>query len=186
MRARILKAVKWFLLIWGGVSFAVAIGLAVYFPSWFGAQTHEKIDSASPHDVRYVLDECHFGGKHIERVVHSYIGAHGPLNGGYIDAFAIKLSQLDETDFVPKKDHPNEHWYRGDQLPPVLDAAVKLVGQWHDQFPWLPSETELRGSDVHIYPVDFSGCCGSVEPTMTTLVIVRKADNMMFHFRDRP
>ena len=186
MISRIRKYVKWFLLIWGGISFAATVGLAVYLPFWVKGLTHDKIDSASPQNVRYVLAECHLGGKQIERVVHSHIGAKGPLNGGYIDAFAIKISQVDEVDFVPKKENPNEHWYRGDQLPPVLDAAVKLVAQWHNEFPWLPSETELRSSDVHVYPVDFYGCCGSVEPTMATLVFVRKADNMMFYFRYRP
>ena len=186
MRTGILKFVKWFLLIWGGLSFTATIALSIYGVYWFRVATLDKIDSASPHDVRYVLDECHLGGKQIERVVHSYIGAHGPLNGGYIDAFAIKISHVDEADFVPKKDHLNEHWYRGDQLPPVLDAAVRLVDQWHDQFPWLPTKTELRSSDVHVYPVDFYGCCGSVDPTMATLVFVRKTDNMMFYFNDRP
>lgn len=186
MRARILKFVKWFLLVWGGFSFVATIALGIYIVCWLRVSIHDKVDSASPHDVRYVLDGCHFSSKQVEQVVHSHIGSRGFLNGGYIDAFAIKISHVDEADFNPKRDAPNEHWFRGDQLPPVLDAAVRLVTGWHNEFPWFPTDAELRSSDVHVYPIDFYGCCGSVEPTMATLVFVRKTDNMMFYFNYRP
>ncbi len=188
MKSRLLKFVKWFLLIWGGFSFVATLALGIYVVCWLRVltSTHDKIDSASPHDVRYVLEGCHLGDKRIEKVVHSNIGSRGFLNGGYIDAFAIKISDVVETDFTPKPNAPNEHWFRGDQLPPVLDAAVKLVSEWHNEFPWFPTDAELRSSDVHVYPIEFYGCCGRVEPTQATLVFVRKADNMMFYFRDRP
>ena len=185
MKARIFKFVKWFLLIWGGISFVAAVYIAIWFGR-FVLPNPAKIDSASPHDVSYVLDGCHFGGKQIERVVHSYIGSHGLLDGGDADAFAIKISNIDEADFVPKKDQPNEHWFRGDQLPPVLDAAVKLVSEWHNEFPWFPTDAELRSSDVHVYPIEFYGCCGRVEPTQATLVFVRKTDRMLFYLNYKP
>lgn len=186
MRSRILKFVKWFLLIWGGVSFAATIAVGVYIVFWIGVPTHDKIDSASPHDVRHVLDGCHFSSKQIERVVHSHTGSRGLLNGGYIDAFAIKISHVDEADFISKPDAPNEHWFRGDQLPTVLDAAVKLVAEWHHEFPWFPTGTELRSPDVYVYPMEFYCCCGNVDPASATLVFVRKTDNMMFYFNCRP
>jgi|SRR6185312_11836878 len=188
MKARILKVVKWFLLIWGGFSFAAAIGLVVYVAFWIRLRvpTHEKIDSASPNDVRYVVNGCHFGEKQIEQVVHSYIGPRGFLNGGYVDAFAIKISNVNDVDFISRPEAPNEHWFRGDHLPETLDAAVTLVANWHDQFAWFPTGAELRSPDVYVYPTEFYGCCGSVEPTMATIIFVRKADNIMFYFNYKP
>lgn len=186
MRARILKGIQWFLLIWGGFSLVATVALAIYLITWFGAPTRDKIDSASPHDVRYVLEGCHLRDKQIEQVVHSYISSRGLLNGGIIDVFAIKISHVDESDFNTKPDAPNEHWFRGDNLPAILDAAVKLAAGWHNQFPWFPTEAELRSSEVYVYPMEINCCCGSVEPTMATLVFIRKSDNMLFYLSDKP
>jgi hypothetical protein len=99
---------------------------------------------------------------------------------------AFKISHVDEADFTPKPDAPNEHWFRGDQLPPVLDAALKLVTEWHNEIPWFPTGAELESSDVHVYPMDFYCCCGSVEPTMARLVFVRMTDKMVFYFDYKP
>jgi len=185
MKARIGHAVKWFLLIWGCISLIATICLAVYIASWFRVPGSDKIDSASAHDVRYVLDGCHFGDKHIEHVVHSFVSSRGLLNGGILDAFAIKISSVAESDFVPKQSTPNEHWFRGDNLPPVVDSALKFATGWRNKFPWLPTETELRSSNVYVFPMNINFCCGSVEPTMATLVFVRKSDNMLFYLDDR-
>jgi len=179
------KFVKWVLLIWGGVSLAACIAFGIFVVYHFNVVGPDKNDLASPHDVRYVLDGCHLGGKQIEQVVHSHISSRG-FTGDYLDAFAFKISHVDDADFNPKPDTPNSHWFRGDQLPPVLDAAVKLVTECHNMIPWFPTGEELRSSDVHVYPMDFYGCCGNVEPTMARLVFVRGTDNMVFYFDFKP
>jgi hypothetical protein len=99
---------------------------------------------------------------------------------------AFRISDVAEADFTPMAQAPNEHWFRGDQLPPVLDAAVRLVTEWHGEIPWFPTSAELKSSDVHVYPMDLYCCCGSVEPTMARLVFVRKADRMVFYFGCHP
>jgi hypothetical protein len=137
-------------------------------------------------DARYVLEGCHLSGKQVEQTLHSHIGARGLLNGGYIDALAFRLSDVAEADFTPPSETPHEHWFRGDQLPPVLDAAVRLVTHSHDMVPWFPTASELKSSDVHVYPMDLYCCCGSVEPTAARLVFVRKADRMVFYFGCHP
>jgi hypothetical protein len=101
-------------------------------------------------DPRYVLDACHFSGKQVDQVLHSHIGSRGLLNGGYIDALAFRISDVAEADFTPTSETPNEHWFRGDQLPSVLDAAVRLVTEWHSEIPWFPTGAELKSSDVHV------------------------------------
>jgi len=179
------KYVKQVLLIWGGVSLAACIALGIFTIYHFGMMRSDKNDTASPHDVRYVLDGCHFGGKQIEQVVHSHISSRG-FKGDYLDAFAFKISQVDDTDFTPRPDTPNSHWFRGDQLPPVLDAAVQLVTECHDMISWFPTGEELRCSDVYVYPMDFYCCCGSVDPTMARLVFVRRTDNVVFYFDFKP
>ena len=185
MRIRILKFVKWLLLIWGGFSLAASIVLGIYLVYHFKVTSHDRNDSASPQDVRYVLEGCHFGSKKIEQVVHSHISSRG-FTGEYLDAFSIKTSPVEETDFAPKQKTPNEHWFRGDQLPPVLDAALELVTKWHNDIPWFPTGAELKSSDIYVYPVDFYACCGNVEPTMARQVFVRKTDNMVFYFDYKP
>lgn len=137
-------------------------------------------------DARYVLDACHFGGKQVNQALHSHIGSRGLLNGGYIDALAFRISDVTEADFTPTAEAPNEHWFRGDQLPPVLDAAVRLVTEWHSEIPWFPVGAELKSSDIHVYPIDFYCCCGGVDPTAARLVFIRKTDRMVFYFGCQP
>jgi len=39
--------------------------------------------------------------------------------------------------------------------------------------------------EIRKYPMEINCCCGSVDPTMATLVFVRKSDNMLFYLSDR-
>ena len=179
MRARIIKNVKWVLLIWGGFSLALVLAIGVLITYQFGATSRNKDDSASPHDVRYVLNWCRLGDERIERVIHSHISARS-LTGDHLDAYAIKISHVDETDFTSMSDDPTSRWYRGDQLPPVVDAAVKFVSIWHHEIPWFPTEAELRSTNLSVYPwsIYFHG----VEPSAAELIFVRKSDQMVFYF----
>lgn len=179
MRARIFKFVKWLLLIWGGLSLVVVLALGIFVAYQFGAANRDKDDSASPHDVRYVLNWCRLGDDRIERVIHSHISARS-FTGDHLDAFAIKISHVDEADFASKTDDPTSRWYRGDQLPPVVDAAVRFVTAWHHEIPWFPTEAELRSSDFYVYP--WSIYCHGVEPSAAELIFVRKSDRMVFYF----
>jgi len=179
MRARILKFVQWFLLIWGSLSFAATIALGVFVAYQLGVANRDRNDTASPHDVRYVLNWCHLGEDRIERVVHSHISARS-FTGDHLDAFAIKISHVDEADFTSKTNDAGNRWYRGDQLPPVVDAAVKFITAWHHEIPWFPTEAELRNADVYVYP--WSIYCYGVEPSAAELIFVRKSDQMVFFF----
>jgi hypothetical protein len=179
MRTRILKFVKWLLIIWGGFSLVAVVGFVAFFAYQVGPGNRDKNDSASPHDVRYVLNWCRLGDQRIEQVVHSHVSARS-LTGDHLDAYAIKISHVDDADFISKIEYLTNQWYRGDQLPPVLDAAVRFVTAWHHDIPWFPTETELRSSEFYIYP--WSIHCHGIEPSATELIFVRKSDRMVFYF----
>jgi hypothetical protein len=179
LRAGVFKFIKWFLLIWGGLSLAIALVLGAIILYQLGLPNRGKDDSASPHDVRFVLNWCRLGDQRIVQVVHSHVSAPS-FTPDHLNAFAIKISHVDESDFTPKTDDPTGRWYRGDQLPPVLDAAVKFVTGWHQEIPWFPSEAELRSSEFYVYP--WSIYYHGVDPNAAELIFVRKSDKMVFYF----
>lgn len=178
MRARIFKFIKWFLLIWGGISLGTAIVLGAFILYQLELANRYK-DSASPHDVRFVLNWCRLGDQRIVQVVHSHVSAPS-FAADHLNAYAIRISHVDESDFAPNKDDPTARWYRGDQLPPVLDAAVKFMTGWHQEIPWFPSEADLRSSEFYVYP--WSIYYHGVEPDGAELIFVRKSDKMVFYF----
>ena len=179
MRAHILNFVKWLLLIWGGFSLVAAIALAAFFAYQLGPGNRDEDELATPHDVRFVLNWCRLGDERIDRVLHSHDSARS-LTGDHLDAFAIKISRIDVSELTSKTDDFRGRWYRGDQLPQVLDEAVKFVGGWHHEIPWFPTEAELRSSEIYVYP--WSIYCHGVTPSAAELIFIRPSDKMVFYF----
>ena len=179
MRSRLVKLAKWMLLVWGGFSLvgAVAVGVVVVYHHMLGNGT--KDDSASPHDVRFVLNWCGLGDQRTERVVHSHVSARS-FTGDYLDAFAIRISRIDLAELRSNTNDFSGRWYRGDQLPQVLDEAVKFVSAWHHEIPWFPADSELRGSEFYIYPRSIH--LNGVRPSAAELIFIRPADKMVFYF----
>src|SRR5437899_139590 len=93
MRTRVPAVAKWILLIWGAVSLVgvLSIGAVVAYQFRFG--NRDKDDSASPRDVRFVLNWCRLGDSRIEQVVHSHVSARS-LTGDHLDVYAIKISHI--------------------------------------------------------------------------------------------
>jgi hypothetical protein len=79
---------------------------------------------------------------------------------------------------MDKTETTRDRWYRGDQLPKVLDDAVSLAGGRN--FPWFPSTTELKSAAFYVYP--WSIYCHGVQPTGAELIFVRTRDKMVFYF----
>lgn len=179
MRAGILKFIKWLLLIWGGLSLAAIVAFAAFVAYEFASARPGKDDSASTNDVRFVLNWCGLGDNRIVRVVHSYVSDRS-FTGDHLDAYAIKISHVDDADFTSKTDDPTGRWYRGDQLPQVLDDAVRFVGECHYEIPWFPTDDELRSSKYYVYSwsIEYHG----VEPSAAEIIFVRPSDKMVFYF----
>ncbi|MBI5095633.1 MAG: hypothetical protein HZB26_24760 [Candidatus Hydrogenedentes bacterium] len=178
-RTRVLKIVRGVLLVWGGLSLVGFIAVTAFVAARFGPGNRNKDDSASPMDVRFVLNWCELGDQRFETVVHSHVSARS-LTGDHLDAYAIKISHVDLAELTSKADASRERWYRGDQLPKVLDDAVSLVGFCRLQFSWFPAEADLRSSEFYVYPwsIGYHG----VDASDATLVFVRPSDKMVFYF----
>ena len=179
MRARILKFVKWGLLVWGGISLVGVVGVAAFLAYQLGPGNRDKTDSASTHDVRFVLNWCGLGDERTERVLHSHVSARS-FTGDHLDAYAIKITKVEVAELESKTNDFSGRWYRGDQLPQILDEAVKFVSGWHHEIPWFPTEAELRSSEFYVY--SWSIYCHGVTPSAAELIFVRPSDKMVFYF----
>jgi hypothetical protein len=181
MKARILATLRNLLLIWGVVSLAATIGLGAFVVFQFGPGNREQVDTASTHDVRFVLNWCRLGEERIEKVIHSYVSPRS-FTGDYLDAYAIKISRLEVSELAATTSETSGRWYRGDQLPPVVNDAIEFFGAWlgSDEIRWFPKEAELRSKNVYVYP--WAIYTHEVRPTAVELIFVRPSDNMVFYF----
>lgn len=178
MRTRILAIARRCLLIWGALSLVgvvVIAGVAAFQLS----PGNPKTDSASPHDVRFVLNGCGLGDQRIEKVIHSHVSSRS-FTGDHLDAYAIKISHIELAEITKETNDFRGRWYRGDQLPKVLDDAVGFAGGWLHELPWFPSEAEFRSSEFYVYP--WSIYCHGVRPSAAELIFIRPSDRMVFYF----
>jgi hypothetical protein len=174
---KIITIMKWFLIVLGGFTL---LGGA-YFAYKVGPGNRDKVNLASSHDVRFVLNWCNLGDARIEKVVKSHESARS-MTGDHLDAYAIKIKNISVEELTASTDDMMGRWYRGDKLPKVLDDTVSFVGSWlgSDKITWFPKEAELRSSDVYIYPwsIYFHG----TRPTAAEIIFVRPKDKMVFFF----
>lgn len=175
MRTRILALARWTLLILGSLSLIGIIAIATTAVFW----NRVKIDTATAHDVRFVLNGCELGEQRVEEVVHSHVSSRS-FTGDHLDAYAIKISHVELAELTAKTDPVRGRWYRGDQLPEIVGDAVGFVGPWLHELPWFPSELELRSSEFYVYPysIDYHG----VRPSAAELIFIRPSDRMVFYF----
>ena len=179
MKTRILAIARRCLLIWGVLSLVGVVVIAAIAVFQLGLGNRTTTDSASPHDVRFVLNWCGLGDQRIEKVIHSHVSARS-FTGDHLDAYAIKISHVELAELTKETNNFEGRWYRGDQLPKVLDDAVGFAGGWLHKFPWFPSEAEFRSSEFYVYP--WSIHCHGVRPSAAELIFLRPSDRMVFYF----
>lgn len=176
---RMLKIGKWILLAWGGLFLAGAVALVGMIAYGIGVANRDRIDAASPRDVRFVLNWCNLGDNRIEKVIHSRVSARS-LTGDHLDAYAIRINDVTVAELEASTNGFRGGWYRGDQLPTVLDDAVAFVGGWLHEIAWFPPETELRSKEIYVYP--WSIDCHGIRPSAAEIIFVRPKDKMVFFF----
>ena len=139
-------------MIWGGLSLIGIIALVGIASFNLGPGNRDEIDSASVKDVRFVLNWCELGESRIESVIHSYVSSRS-LTGDHLDAYAIKISHVNRAELTSSSKETHGRWYRGDQLPSVVNDAVGFVGDWLGQkeISWFPREAELRSAEFYVY-----------------------------------
>ena len=115
----------------------------------------------------------------IEKIVHSYKSERS-FTGDHVDAYAVKISHVSVDDLTKTTGNVFEtRWVRADQLPKVLDDAVRTSGAFGGEIPWFPNGMELRSSEVYVYP--FFIHCSGLRPYSVELLFVRPSDNMVFY-----
>lgn len=181
MKARVLAALKTFLVVWGALSLVaiIALAVAIFLPSGRGGAS--PVGTSAVQDVRFVLNWCGLGDSRIDKVIHSHVSARS-MGGDYLDAYAIRISRVEIAELAAPSEKTPDRWYRGDQLPPIVSDAVAFVGMWagNDEIPWFPKESELRSGDVYVFP--WAIHTHGVQPAAVELIFVRPADKMIFYF----
>ncbi len=177
MKTSVLEIAKRSLLMWGGCSLAGGIVLTAYIGYQLGPGNRDRRDSATPRDASFVLNNCELGQDRIKRVVHSYVSSRS-FTGDHLDAFAIEISHVELAELTSKTHASATRWYRGDQLPQILDEAVKFVSLWNHDIPWLPSEAALKSADIYVYPKSIY--CHGIKPFAAELIFIRPADRMVY------
>src|SRR5258708_38360036 len=152
MMTRVLTIGRWLLLVWGGVSFVAVLVVGVIALFVLRSQSHDRVETASPQDVRFVLNWCGLGEERIEQVIHGYVSARsGP--GDYLDAHAIRISRVDLDELTSAADDRRQGWHRGDQLPKVLDDAVSFGGGAGPDPPWVPAAARRPTASISPPPL---------------------------------
>jgi hypothetical protein len=169
---------KWLLIGWGIISLAGLIVIAGLVGYRIGPGNVDASGTATNQDVRFVLNWCRLGDERMEKVVHSYQSARSLL-GDHLDAYAIKISHVDEAELV--RDDFGTGWFRCDQLDGVLKDAVDFAAGWlhRDDIGWFLTEDELKSDRVYVFP--WSIYCHGTHPSAIELIFVRPKDKMVFY-----
>lgn len=167
-------AVKWFFIVWGGVSFSftmLSVGLFAYYSA---IGNKESNSSVRTEEVQFVLSRCSLGDDRVEEILHSYKSPCS-FTGDYSRAYAVKISDIHIEELR------GGDWQRADEVTGVYKDAVDFMSGWLGQeIPWFPAIDEIRSDKYYVYLLGFS-FYGS-KPDSASVVLVRPHDNMAFYF----
>lgn len=174
---RLWPIANWLLIVWGVICFFGALVVGGLLVFRMGPGNTDSSQTASKHDVRFVLNWCRLGDERIEEVVHSYVSARS-FTGDHLDAHAIRITHVDPSELT--KDDFGSGWARCDQVGGVLDDAIEFAEGWlhRDDISWFPTREELRSDRMYVYP--WSIYCHGTRPSAVELIFVRPEDRMVF------
>jgi len=170
---------KWFLIVWGILCFVGMVGIAGLIAYNLGPGNRSSDKTASPHDVRFVLNWCGLGDARTKEVIHSYRSSRS-FTGDHLDAHAIRLTHVEASE-LKKDTFGTTGWTRCDEATGVLKDAVDFIVGWlpSDEIPWFPQSEELSSAEMYVYP--WSIYCHGTRPTSAKLIFVRPKDRMVFY-----
>ena len=175
----LLEVLRGLLMIWGAISLIGVAILGGFIAFKTGPGNRAKAEHATVSDVGYVLNWAGLGAGRIEKVVHSYESARA-MTGDHLDAYQILIRRIDPAELAAKGEDPRL-WHRGDQLSPVLVAALEFIrpSLGSAEIPWFPRAEELKSENVFVYPwsIDFR----ADRPRSAQLIFVRPADRTVFY-----
>ena len=179
---RFIPLFKKILMVLGGITLVVAaaIGGFIAYEEVLGREI--EVDAATVDDVRFVLNGCGLGEERIEAVVNSYKSAPS-FTGDHLHAYAIKISHVDLAELGKRRDSPREdkEWFRGDELPKVLDDAINFISMFlnTDGVSWFPKWASLRSDNFYVYSssIYYHG----TYPSAAKLIFIQPSKNMVYY-----
>ncbi|GHT44449.1 hypothetical protein FACS189454_01860 [Planctomycetales bacterium] len=175
---RVLQIIQLLLTIWGGISL-VGIGvLAGYILYLWTLENKTVVDKATKSDVTFVLNWCELGDQRIDKVLNSYVSARS-FTGDHLDAYAIKITDVTVDELINNKHNKAGLWYRGDNLPPVLDDAVSFISGWSEKPAWFPTKNSIRTQDFYVYPRSIH--YHEIKPTAAFLIFIKPAEKTVYY-----
>ena len=182
---KILSIVKWFLLIWGGLSLIGLIAFGGIIAYQFGPGNKDSVNFASKKDVEFILIKCGLGEQELKKIINSYASSRS-FTGDHLDAFALKVNNISINELINKtQDKYDSHWHRGDKLPGIIDDALSFLAASfsNTDIHWFPNESELR-SDKYYICIDTLYYSGE-RPICASLIFLRPADKMVFYISEK-
>jgi hypothetical protein len=175
---KVLQIIQLLLAIWGGISLLGVMLIAGCIHYVMTLENKTVVDKATKSDVRFVLNDCGLGNKRIDKVLNSYVSERLFIIGDYVDAYAIKITDITVDELINNKHNKVGLWYRGDALPPVLDDAVPIIGGW-DVLPWFPTTDRIRTKDFYVYPrsIYYDG----IRPDAARITLIQPAEKMVYY-----
>lgn len=161
--------------IFGVFSLSVFIILGIYILFFSNSSLNPQINKATISDVRFVLNWCELGDEKIDSVLKSYVSGRS-FSGDHHDSYLIKIKNFDISELEKTE---TGKWYRGDELPQILDDAVKFSNGFQYETPWFIKESEIRTSEIYIYP--WSIYCSGINPSSVQLIILNPKKNLVYY-----
>ncbi len=179
-KKNILQVSKLALMIWGLISLLIIAYFGGRYLYFSRPSLQSNITKPKKNKVSFVLNWCNLGDERIEEVLESYTSAKA-LTGDHLDAYSIRISHVTIDELT--KNNSSRKWYRGDELPKVVDEAIKFIGNTQSTISWFPSEDRIRTSEYYIYP--WSIGFHSIMPTSTKLIIIQPAEKTVFYISSK-
>jgi len=165
------KSVMKFLAVLGGISLVLALLITGFLVYRSILDNKEHVDKSSTSNVRFVLNICSLGDSRIVKVLHSY---ESPIafNGDHLKAYEIEISKI-------SIDELSKVWYRGDQLPTIVDDAISFVSSMPNKNTWFPSSSQIKTSDFYVYlsTIEYH----TMSPDEAELVIIEPRKKIVYY-----
>ncbi len=172
------KTLMKILAVWGGISLVLTLLVAGFFVYRINLDNKENIDKSSTSDVGFVMNWCNLGDSRIVKVLHSY---ESPIsfNGDNFKAYEIEISNISIDELTKDENSSVKQWYRGDQLPTIVNDAITFVCSMQNKNTWLPSYSQIKTSDfyVHLWKIEYHG----MSPDVADVILVEPQKRIVYY-----
>ena len=96
--------------------------------------------------------------------------------------FICRIQQISEISIIEltKADSSSsEKWYRGNQLPQILNDEISLADSWQYKVSWFPIRARIKTSDLYVYlwSINYHG----LTPNSAEIIIVEPKKKIIYY-----